>query len=287
MRRKTSGWLATLALAAAVSFAHPAWSADRPALWFNVGEELVYKLYWGVIYVGESRVTTQWVEEDGRNLVAIRIRTRSNAFLDRIYRVDDTLESVIDPVTFLPLRFSKVLNEGRYKTDELTTFDHARGKAQWVHRAKGNQKEFEIEPDTRDLITFMYYMRQREFKTGEQEQFRVMADEKLYDVFLNVGPVDAMKMEKYGRVNSVRIVPEAAFQGLFVRKGKITMWVSKDERRIATRVQATVPVADVHINLYEVLGPGTDRWVQGGKTSSAAAVPRAIELVEESRPHVH
>ncbi len=287
MRHETRAWVAAAWLVLAACAACPARAEPQTSLWFQVGEELVYKLYWGVIYVGETRVSSRWVEEDGRPLVAIRIRTRSNAFLDRIYRVDDELESVIDPETFLPLRFSKVLSEGRYKTDETTTFDHARGTARWVHRTKNEQKEFAIEPDSRDLISFMYFMRQREFQTGEQAQYRVMADEKLYDVFLRVGPVDTMKMEKYGRVRSVRIVPEAAFQGLFVRKGKITMWVSRDERRIATRVQATVPVADVHINLHEVLGPGSDRWVQGRPKPSDAAARRTIELVEEKTPHVH
>lgn len=239
-----------------------------PPLWFQVGEELVYSIHWGVINVGESRVTTEWTEENGRRLLAIRYRTRSNSFLDRIYRVDDTIEAVIDPGPFLPLRFTKTLSEGRYKTDEVTVFDHAAGKAYWTNRRKGTTKEFAIEPNTRDLVTFMYYMRQREFEPGERAEYRVMADEKMYDVFLNVGSVDTMKMERYGKVKSVRITPEAAFQGLFVRKGKVTLWVSRDERRLATRIQATVPVADVHINLEEVRGPGSDAWVRGGGSAS-------------------
>lgn len=286
MRHKGMARVAAVWITLAVCGMAPAFASETAKLWFDVGEELIYKLYWGVVFVGESRVTTEWIEEDGRPLIAIRIRTRSNAFLDRIYRVDDVLESIIDPATFLPLRFSKVLNEGRYRTDELTTFDHARGKAEWLHRRRGDRKTFDIEPDTRDLITFMYFMRQREFQPGQQEQFRVMADEKLYDVFLNVGPVDTMKMEKYGKVSSVRIVPEAAFQGLFVRKGKVTMWVSTDARRIATRVQASVPVADIHINLFEVRGPGADRWVQGDPSASEARAPRPFELAKETPPHV-
>lgn len=272
--------LAVFALAAGPSRADAATS-----LWFEVGEELTYKLHWGVIHVGESRVTTEWVEEDGRRLLAIRYRTRSNAFLDRIYRVDDTVESIIDPETFLPVRFTKILNEGRYRADEVTVFDHAARKAVWTNRRKNETREFEIEPDTRDLVTFMYFMRQIEFKTGERPQYRVMADEKLYDVWLNVGKVETMKLEKYGKVKSIKVTPDAAFQGLFVRKGKIDIWVSQDERRVATRLQATVPVADVHINLYEVRGPGNDAWVKGASNLTAAATRRA-DPAEEAE-HVH
>ena len=272
--------LALLLLAVSVMVAAPARAETPPALWFEVGEELIYKLHWGVIYVGESRVTTEWVEEDGRRLLAIRYRTRSNAFLDRIYRVDDTVESIIDPVTFLPVRFTKILNEGRYSADEVTVFDHAALKAVWTNRRKNETREFEIEPDTRDLVTFMYYMRQIDFKTGERPQYRVMADEKLYDVWLNVGKVETMKLEKYGKVKSIKITPDAAFQGLFVRKGKIDIWVSQDTRRVATRLQATVPVADVHINLHEVRGPGDDAWVKNASNQTAAATRRAESAKE-------
>ncbi len=253
-------------------------SAAPPALWFDVGEELVYSIHWGVIRVGETRVTTEWIEEGGRRLLYVRYRTRSNSFLKHIYPVDDTIEAVIEPVSFLPVRFVKQLSEGSRVTDQVTVFDHAAGVAHWTDNIKNKQKDFEIEPDTRDLVTFMYYMRRNEFTPGEKIEYRVMADEKIYDVFLNVGPVDTMKMEGYGKVKSVRITPEAAFEGLFVRKGKMVVWVSRDARRVATRIQATVPVADVHINLREVRGPGHDSWVGGkGAPASAAAAPRELE----------
>ncbi|MCZ7590688.1 MAG: DUF3108 domain-containing protein [Kiritimatiellae bacterium] len=258
----------------------------QPKLWFDVGEELVYSIHWGVIRVAETRVTTEWIEEDGRKLIAIRYRTRSNSFLNKIYRVDDVIEAVIDPGPFLPVRFTKTLSEGKYRTDEVTVFDHAAGKAYWKNRYRNSEKEFDIESDTRDLVTFMYYMRQHEFETGEKVTYRVMADEKIYDVFLDVGSVDTLKTDKFGKVKSVRITPEAAFEGLFVRKGKIIVWVSRDERRVATRVQATVPVADIHINLSEVLGPGNDRWVGGNgtpaKTEAAAAVKQEAERDDQS-----
>lgn len=270
-------------LTGAVARAEP--SRGRPDLWFQVGEELHYRIHWGVMHVGDTRVTTEWIEEDGRDLLVIRYRTRSNSFLDRIYRVDDTIEAVIEPHSFLPVRFVKILNEGRYRTDELTEFDHAAGKAYWTHRLKGDRKEFAIDADTRDIVTFMYYMRKHAFQPGDQAEFRVMADEKIYDLFVTAGPVETMKMQRYGKVKSIRITPEAAFQGLFVRKGRMTIWVSQDERRIATRIQATVPVADVHINLHEVSGPGNDRWVRGGE--SARGVETESRLVSGESTNVH
>lgn len=265
MKLTSIRFLIGLALALAAPWRAGAATNSRPALWFEVGEELHYRIHWGVMHVGDSYVTSEWIEENGRELLRIRYRTRSNSFLDRIYPVDDTIEAVIEPHSFLPVRFEKRLSEGRYRTHEVTVFDHENGKAYQTNRRKGTTREFDIEPDTRDLVTFMYYMRQHEFLPGDKASFRVMADEKIYDLHITAGPVETLKMQNYGKVRSIRIVPEAAFQGLFVRKGKMTLWISQDSRRIATRIQASVPVADVHVNLHRVRGPGDDFWVKGGE----------------------
>lgn len=277
-----------LALALAVATPRPSVAAEPPPsasnLWFAVGEELVYAVYWGVIYVAETRVTTEWVEHQGRTVLAIRYRTRGNAFIEKVYPVNDFIESLIDPETFLPIRFTKTLNEGSYHTDEITDFDFATLTARWQNRKNGKVKEFPIEPDTRDLVTFTYYLRSRTFTPGEKLSYRIMADEKLYDVMLKVGQLDTMKFDRFGKVRSVRVEPEAAFEGIFVRKGRITLWVSEDPRHVCTRMMATVPVANIRINLAEVLGPGDDFWVGGRRRAGARPADAPVEAGLAAQP---
>jgi len=229
---------------------------------FNVGEELVYKVYWGFIPVGKTRIVSRWIEEDGRRLLAIRYRTRSNRFIAAIYPVDDLIESIIDPTTFLPVRFVKKLKEGHRRNDEVTTFDFEKGEAHWVDYFKKRTKTYPIDPDTRDIVSFMYFMRAHRFESGERREFRVMADEKIYDLFVSAGDIEEVKLKRFGRVKSIRLEPEAAFEGLFVRKGKVTVWVSRDDRSLVTRMVGSIPVASIHVVLWEVRGPGDDFWIQ-------------------------
>jgi hypothetical protein len=236
---------------------------DLPDLWFPVGEELVYSVHWGFIPVGYTVVTTEWVEEDGRTLLAIRVRTRTNDILSTIYPVDDVIESLVDPYTFLPVRFTKNLSEGRYRAHEVTDFDFEAGTAHWRSLIKDNESVFELEADTRCLLSFSYYMRKVGFEENQEQFFRVMADEKIYDLWLEARDTDRVKLKEYGKVPSIEVEPKAAFEGLFVRKGRVVFWVSQDERRLMTQMKGRVPVASVRLVLKEVRGPGNDRWTRG------------------------
>ena len=61
----------------------------------------------------------------GRRLVCIRSRAVSNKMIEKIYAVNDIVETVVDPATGLPVRFTKNLSEGPHRYHEITTFDHA------------------------------------------------------------------------------------------------------------------------------------------------------------------
>ena len=70
------------------------------------------------------------------------------------------------------------------------------------------------------------------------------------------------KLAKQEPVPSVKLKPTATFEGLFVRKGEMEVWVSTDPRRIITMASAKIPVASIRLVLDEVKGPGDDFWVR-------------------------
>lgn len=244
--------------------------ADAPAVpvettpekefWFPVGEELVYDIYWGKIHVGQSRVTTSWREEEGRQLLSIRLKTRTNRVLSVMYPVDDYIESLIDPKDFIPVSFVKKLSEGRARKDEMTRFDHSAGVAHWQSNLNGKKASFPIEKDTRDIPSLMYFLRQCELQPGESYEYQVMADEKVYAMTVHATKLETVRLSKYGRVPSILLEPMASFGGVFVRKGRMWMWVSRDSRRVATKISVEVPFANIHLYLREILGPGSENW---------------------------
>lgn len=236
--------------------------AEKPEFWFPVGEKLTYAVKWGPWTVGHSTLWTEWIQEDGRDLLAIRVRTRSTRVLDKLFRVDDFLESVVDPVTFLPIRFIKRLNEGRYRLNEVTTFDHQKKMAHWQHLLRDSHEDFAIKADTRDLLSFMFFMRSQAWEEYKGYYFHVMADEKLYDLYVMVHGYDDIKLPEFGKIRSLKMEPEAAFHGLFVRVGRIEVWISVDKRALLIKGTAIVPfpIGTIKIVLDKVEGPGDDFW---------------------------
>jgi len=239
---------------------------DLTELWFPVGERLTYLVYWGIFPVAESKVTSEWIEEDGRILLALRITTKSYALLDTIYPVNDFIESVVDPDTFTPLRFSRRLSEGRYRLNEITTFDREKGVAHWKHLVKNDARDFAIESDTRDLLCFMYFMRSRKFEPDRTYHYRLMADEKLYDLYVNAKDYVQLNLSKFGITKCLYIQPEAKFQGFFVRVGQLQVWISTDQRCLCVKAMAKAPViGSIKLRLDKVEGPGDDSWIHPGK----------------------
>jgi len=252
-------WLLSLGIALLLPLTAP---AEKPELWFPVGEKLTYNIRWGPWIVGYSTVWTEWIREDGRDLLAIRVRNRSTSILNKLFPVDDFMESIVDPVTFLPLRFFKNLSEGRYRLKEITTFDHQKKMAHWQHLLRDSHEDFAIDADTRDLLSFMFFMRSQSWNEHMGYHFRVMADEKLYDLYVNPIGFEKINLRKYGKVRSLKLVPEAVFKGLFVRVGRLEVWVSDDDRCILTKGTAIVPfpIGTIRVMLGKVEGPGDDFW---------------------------
>lgn len=238
------------------------WDAPTPEYWFPVGEEVDYEVFWGVFMVGEATAKAEWIDREGRRFLALTLRAKSNGLVEKLYPVDQYMETIIDPATFLPVSFEKNSQAGKRHAHELTTFDHAAKKGHWKSFLKNKQTEFAIEADTRDLMGLMYWIRQDPIRDGETRQYRVMTDEKMYELIVEAGRKDTVALEKFGKIPCIKMEPKGKFDGLFVRKGRMWLWVSDDPRYTICRVVASVPVASIKIMLKNVRGPGDDFWTQ-------------------------
>ncbi|MDD4870534.1 MAG: DUF3108 domain-containing protein [Kiritimatiellae bacterium] len=239
--------------------------ASTNDFWFPVGEKLIYRLYWGVIPVGSCEITTEWVEHGGNKMLAIKAIAKTTSVVSKIYPVDDYIETIIKPESFLPDQYTQKLHEGRHVRNDLLTFNHKNGIAHWKSAKSGRSsvtKDIKIESDTRDVLCLTYFMRSRGLSVGQTENFRVLVDDKIYDLQVTGLGYEEMDIEDFGKIKCLTIEPKARFGAIFVRKGRVTLWFSEDERRICTRMAGKLSFASLKAVLSGVEGPGEDAWAK-------------------------
>ena len=229
---------------------------------FPVGEDLTYRIHWGVIPVGETKIVSKWVEESGRSLIQIRLRTRTNKWMDKIHKIDDDVIATVEPHTLLPVRSVEVVHDKDSQADETTTFDHAGRIAHWQSALNGKTSNYLIETDTRDVVSFLYFMRSKTMKPGDEALVTVAAFQTLHSMRLHAEKLEDVDLSKYGDIPCLVVRPEAVNASLFVRKAPERVWVSIDPRHLITKMDARVAVGTVHVTLYAVTGPGNDFWVK-------------------------
>jgi len=243
------------------------WDDPPPELWFPVGEEIDYEVYWGIFMVGEATAKAEWIQREGRRLLSLSMQAESNGIGEKLYPVKERMQTILDPTTFLPLSFEKDSHEGRHHHHELTTFDHAARKGHWRSLLKDKRKDFDIEADTRDLMGLMYWIRKEPIAAGETRNYWMMTDEKMYELIVAAGKKEELKLDGYGKVTCIKMEPKGKFNGMFVRKGRMFLWISDDARYTICRATASVPVASIKIVLKRVRGPGDDFWTKPPKKS--------------------
>lgn len=251
--------------------------ADRQDydLWFPVGERLYYRAYWGIVYVATAVISSFWDQDrDGNDVIVLRVEAKSNRVLSAIFPVDNLMETRVNPETFLPISYMRRWRHGRREAHEITTFNHEEGKA-YVHDILDDERyELKIDPDTRDLISFTYYMRKKELDPRTITYYRVMSDDKIYDLELETGSVERIRTDKHGRMDVLRVEPKAEFEGVVRDRGQTDLWISRDPRRLSVLIEVTVPVARVRLRLSDVRGPGKDFWTGHSHDDPGAPVRR-------------
>lgn len=228
---------------------------------FIPGEVSEYKVSWMGIPLAWSKTTTEAITEDGRELVRIRMVSQTYAAYTHIYPVDDVTEVVIDPATALPLRLDLRINEGSRHKSHLTTFNHDQHTAVFQDRIAKDFREVPIAADTQDVITFLYSIRNQPWEILAAKKHKLFVDGEMHELGIELNEEDDIKLPNYGKVRSTAIEPIARFNGLFLRQGKITFWVSKQNRRMVTCVEAKIPVGKISVKLQDVSGPGDDFWI--------------------------
>jgi len=216
---------------------------EKAPLTIPVGERMVFSIRWIGLEVGTAELKVEdIVQVEGRDAYHISLFVKSNKLIDLIYPVRHHHDSFMDVEHLHSLRYEKKVRQGGYRADEVMTFDQVSHTARYESRRSGTVKEMLIPEHVQDELSCTFWFRLQEMRPGGQVQIPVSLDEKNWDLTIDIGEFERLKIDGFGRITAIQVEPMASFQGLFVRKGRVWGWMSADERRIPLLMKTKVPV---------------------------------------------
>lgn len=254
-------WIGRLApvLLAAVTWVLPAGAETAAsALPFGPGEVCNFSIHFGAISAGSATLSVKdTVTIDGVLTYHLESRAESSRFFSTFFKVDDLVESWWSVEHRVPLAFEQHIREGRYTKDESIRFDYGDSVA---YPSKGQVKELGANPQ--DILSSFYYVRANELKPGLVLSVNSHSAGKRNTMEVRVLKRERIKVPA-GTFNCVVVEPMLQSAGLFKQKGRLTIWLTDDHRRIPVLMRSKVAVGAIEARLERYV-PGRPGGPTGG-----------------------
>jgi hypothetical protein len=226
-------------------------SAEPLALPFGPGERLTMRITYARLVGGRAHIAVEPVGE--RRTWRLVATAKSEGFFAWLFRfrVDDRTVAEWDPVTTCSLGIEKHLREGKAARDQKVTIDPVTGRAE-VEDRKVAQQEFRLAPCVLDVLSALFVTRVRGVE--EKTPLRLPAFDNGKSYVLEVRFLGRERLDlppPLGKkVPTVVIEPVLAEgTGLFVKEGRLKVWLTDDARRIPVRMRAKVAIGSVSADL--------------------------------------
>jgi hypothetical protein len=249
------------ALAAALLSSCLAAGTSRPdELHFGPGERASFRITYLKLLAGRASLSVDPAFVAGRfHLVA---EARSQGFFAWLFRfrVDDRTVADWDPETGCSWGIEKRLHEGRAVRDQVVSIDPTTGVAH-VRDPKIKQERFDLAPCVLDVLSAFYALRVRGVSEGALLELPVFDNGKHYRLGVRFLGRELLDLPApFGKRTPTIVVEPQLLEGtgLFVKKGRLKIWLTDDERRVPVRMRSRVALGSVSADLeaYERGSPG-------------------------------
>ena len=215
-------------------------------LLFPVGERLEYEARFSFLNLGtmilEVEDTLTYNGTPCYHISSILNSTRSLRFL---FSIDDTIDVHTSIGELIPVLYQERINESGYRRASDLYFDHEANTVSY-----GDTLVLEINEDTRDVLSFWYYMRLLPLEVGDTLRLSVHSARENHDITCVVK--DSVEVRtKAGEFNTILVEPQTEGKGIFGARGGMKIWYSEPDR-LPVQIQASMKFGSVTFKLQEV-----------------------------------
>ncbi|MGB0888248.1 MAG: DUF3108 domain-containing protein [Vicingaceae bacterium] len=220
---------------------------------FKAGEQLEYRLHYGVINAGTAKLEVKSLPQKiaGREIYHIVGSGKTKGAFDWFFKVRDRYETFLDVDGVFPWMFKRDVNEGGYKINQQYTFAQTKNKVN-----NGEGKSFETPNGVQDMLSAFYYARAIDYskaKKGEIFTIWSFVDDELWPLKIRYLGKDEIKVsgEKYKALKFCPVVQEGR---LFENEEDVAVWISDDGNKIPLLAEGKVLIGSVKMELTKATG---------------------------------
>lgn len=271
MKPNALQWLGVLALAGVVCALAASQAPTRmhkevpvtPNTSFSAGEQLEYRVNFGVFTVGKAitKIDRQVHSIHQRACFKIDCYGETSDWISWITRVKDNWGAYIDTTTLNTRVAYRRIREGRYKKDELVTFNHEAQKAEVKVMNQetgvyGSAQVYDMPKNAKDLVGGFMLLRVIDFKRlrpGDTLTISGFFEDTAYNLRVMYTGRELVST-RIGNVPCHKIVPIMPDNKLFDGENSITAWISDDGNKIPVKIQAKMFIGSTGIELTSFRG---------------------------------
>jgi hypothetical protein len=215
-------------------------------LGLTVGERLEYDAKFSFINIGtmtlEIKDTVTYNDVLCYHIVSV---LRSASGLRFLFSIDDTVEVYTSCDDLVPYVFRERINESGYRRASDLFFNH---DSHYV--SYDDSKKINIEDETRDLLSFWYYLRRIPLEEGDTIAVNIHSSKENHRIHCLIRGNEQVRT-KAGDYETIRVEPQTEGKGIFGAGGGMEIWYSEPER-LPVQIRTSMKVGSVLFRLREV-----------------------------------
>src|SRR5215212_128530 len=186
----------------------------------------------------------------------------SKGFFSKLFGVNFHFraETQVEPNDFYALRSTKIDEQGKRLRTSETVFDAEAKKVEYTERDPNNAGQparvitAALEGPTQDIVSAVYFLRTLDLTPGKSFVIPISDSGRVYQVPASVVAEKKKMKSIVGKVAVVRIDVELFGPGRPVEegKGKMSIWVTDDERRIPIKARLSHDIGQLDITLKSI-----------------------------------
>lgn len=169
------------------------------------------------------------------------------------------VETTVGEDSFNVLRTTKLDEQGKRVRTSEAHFDYQGKRVEWTERDPNNQGQAprvvtaDLEGPTQDIVSAVYFMRTLPLTPGHTFNLAISDSGRIYQVPGRVVAEKKKMKSVLGKVSVVRFDVDLFGEGRPIEgKGKMSVWVTADDRRIPVRARLSHDMGQLDINLKSI-----------------------------------